>query len=167
MTEFETAIVGSLQANNETHRPRSPSIDERTPLEKVPDIEADFQIWDLEENYTGKHNIKARKSTPTDVLAPFDLTAAREKGTVPELHRIINKYASSVLSYDKTDSNVLKGFVFNLQMLENHDTFHSKPYNLSPELEMCLDDLMDEYLEKGYIVPIACLLYTSPSPRDS
>ena len=71
------------------------------------------------------------------------------------MHRIINKYASTVLSYDKTDSNVLKGFVFNLQMLENHDTFHSKPYNLSPELETCLDELMDEYLEKGYIVPIA------------
>jgi len=87
-------------------------VDERTPLEKVSDIEADFQIWDLEENYTGKHNIKARKSTPTNVIEPFDLTSARDKETVPELHRIINKYAPSVLSYDKTDSNVLKGFVF-------------------------------------------------------
>ena len=98
-----------------------------------------------------------------------------------------------MFSYDKTDSNVLKGFVFNLNMMENYTTFHSKPYNLSPELETCLDDLVDEYLEKGYMVPInnpkitssvflvpknsdeklkaalsenTCLLYTSPSPRD-
>ena len=39
-------------------------------------------------------------------------------------------------------------------MMENYTTFHSKPYNLSPELEACLDNLVDEYLEKGYMVPI-------------
>ena len=39
-------------------------------------------------------------------------------------------------------------------MVENHETFHSKPYNLSPELEGDLDELIDEYIEKGYIVPI-------------
>ena len=39
-------------------------------------------------------------------------------------------------------------------MVDNYETFHSKPYNLSPELEERLDELVDEYLEKGYMVPI-------------
>ena len=52
-------IVNSLHAPNEPRDAQCPPTNECTPLEKVPDIEADFQIWDLEENYTGKHNIKA------------------------------------------------------------------------------------------------------------
>ena len=34
------------------------------PLQRIQDVEADFQIWDMEENYTGKHNIKAKKIHP-------------------------------------------------------------------------------------------------------
>ena len=60
----------------------------------------------------------------------------------------------TVSSYNKTGSNVLKGNIFNLKMVNNHETFHSKPYYLSSELEICLEDLVEEYLKKGYMVPI-------------
>ena len=46
-------------------------------------------------------------------------------------------------------------------MVDNYETFHSKPYNLSPELETCLDNLVEEYLEKGYMVPIENPIITS------
>ena len=39
-------------------------------------------------------------------------------------------------------------------MIDNFETFHSKPYNISPGLEHQLDELIEEYLEKGYLIPI-------------
>ena len=122
-------------------------------IDLVPEVESDFQLWDLEHTYTGPINIKAKKTTPPDPLASIDLSQ------VPDAHKkdfqdLITTYSSSVLSYDKTDSNILKGYVFNLQMIDNFETFHSKPYNISPGLEHQLDELIEEYLEKGYLIPI-------------
>ena len=98
-------------------------------------------------------NIRAKKTTPSDVLKDINLEQ------VPKLHQtrfnnIIRKFAPTVLSYDKTDSNILRNHIFDLQMIPNHDTFHNKPKNISPGLETHLDDLIDEYLEKGYLIPI-------------
>ena len=122
-------------------------------IDLVPEVESDFQLWDLEQNYTGPINIKAKKTTPSDPLATIDLSQ------VPNTYKkdfqtLITNYSSSVLSYDKSDSNILKGYVFNLQMIDNFSTFHSKPYNISPGPEQQLDELIEEYLDKGYLIPI-------------
>ena len=61
------------------------------PLMKIQDVEADFQIWDMEENYTGKHNIKAKKSTPENIYRAFNLDLAAETGTEHRFKALIKK----------------------------------------------------------------------------
>ena len=131
-------------ALNQTSAPQA-SIND---IDLVPEVESDFQLWDLEHTYTGPINIKAKKTTPPDPLASIDLSQV-PTAYIKDFQNLITAYSSSVLSYDKTDSNILKGYVFNLQMIDNYETFHSKPYNISPGLEHQLDELIEEYLEKG------------------
>ena len=39
-------------------------------IDLVPEVESDFQLWDLEHTYTGPINIKAKKTTPP---GPFSI----------------------------------------------------------------------------------------------
>ena len=55
MTEWPCAVRQTL--NTAEQRVLVNSIDQVNPLDKIADIETDFQIWDMEENYTGAHNI--------------------------------------------------------------------------------------------------------------
>ena len=69
MTEWPCAVRQTL--NMAKQRVLVNSIEQVNPLDKIADIETDFQIWDMEENYTGAHNIKAKKTQPTK---PLDLS---------------------------------------------------------------------------------------------
>ena len=85
-------------------------------LELIPEYESDFQIWDMQQNYTGNVNIRAKKTTPTDVLKDINLDQV-PKTHQSRLNDIFRKFAPTVLSYDKTDSNILHNHVFDLQLI--------------------------------------------------
>ena len=63
-------------------------------LELITEYEGDFQIWDMQENYTGNVNIRAKKTTLQDVLKDINLEQVH-KTHQTRFNNIIQKFAPS------------------------------------------------------------------------
>ena len=108
-----------------------------------------------------KNEVEARGKQTETLLQKLDLTADKLQQLTVQIIKL-NTRQEDHLKHDNTVRDELK--ILHQRIGDLHD----KQLSAHKEVERRLDRL-DQYKSKlmGMIVVIGCLLYTSPSPRDS